>query len=67
MWWGLGSRQQPHDYDFMAADDKAQYVFVCPARKLVIVRNGIIEGLPQSQWSAIFYELARRFPAGAST
>lgn len=61
MWWGIGSQSHPDDYDFLAAGDKGQYIFVSPVKKLVIVRNGLTEGLPKDQWIQIFYEFVNRF------
>lgn len=61
MWWGLANQDRSNEYDFLAAGDKGQYIFVSPRKRLVIVRNGIKEGLPKDQWLAIFYEFANRF------
>ena len=61
MWWGLESQENPDDYEFLAAGDKGQYIFVAPKKKLVMVRNGIKEGVPKDQWVVIFHEFANRF------
>lgn len=61
MWWGLADRSRPGEYEFLAVGDKGQYIFVAPQKKLVMVRNGIKEGVPKDQWLVIFHEFAKRF------
>lgn len=59
MWWGID-----HDgdsYDFRAAGDKGQYIYISAEKDLVIVRNGIDYGIPSSEWIRLFYEFSRRF------
>ncbi len=55
MWWGF---LRPDGYDFCAAGDKGQYVYVSPAKRLVIVRNGTDYGVPSAVWWNIFYRFA---------
>ena len=59
MWWGT---QRPEgSYDFSAAGDKGQFIYISPARKLVIVRNGIDYGISFTKWVNLFYEFANQF------
>jgi CubicO group peptidase (beta-lactamase class C family) len=37
-WWGY--QKEDGAYDFIAAGHLGQYVYVCPAKKLILVRNG---------------------------
>ncbi len=55
MWWGF---LRPDGYDFSAAGDKGQYIYVSPAGQLVIVRNGTDYGIPPSEWWSLFYRFA---------
>ena len=59
MWWGT---QRPEgSYDFSAAGDKGQFIYISPAKKLVIVRNGIDYGISFTKWVNLFYEFANQF------
>lgn len=59
MWWGM---ERPDGaYDFMAAGDKGQFIYISPAKKLVIVRHGIDYGIPWAAWRALFYEFAGQY------
>jgi CubicO group peptidase (beta-lactamase class C family) len=55
-WWG--SKRLAGKSDFYGVGNKGQYVYVCPQKNLVIVRNGIDFGLPSRRWVGLFYELA---------
>lgn len=55
MWWGF---LRPDGYDFCAAGDKGQYIYVSPSKRLVIVRNGTDYGVPSAVWWNIFYGFA---------
>jgi CubicO group peptidase (beta-lactamase class C family) len=59
MWWGLARDEDA--YDFWAAGDKGQYIYVSPQKNLVIVRNGIDYGIPSQMWIRLFSEFARQF------
>jgi CubicO group peptidase (beta-lactamase class C family) len=59
MWWGFG--RPGGDYDFTAAGDKGQYIYVSPSKRLVIVRHGIDYGIPSSEWLKFFYEFASQY------
>lgn len=55
MWWGF---QRSGGYDFSAAGDRGQYIYVSPSSSLVIIRNGTDYGIPYSEWWRLFYEFA---------
>jgi CubicO group peptidase (beta-lactamase class C family) len=59
MWWGFA--RDDGNYDFAAEGDKGQYIYVSPAKRLVIVRNGIDYGIPSAQWLALFYNFASQY------
>lgn len=59
MWWGA---ERPEGaYDFAAKGDKGQYIYVSPAKRLVIVRNGIDYGAPAEEWDTLLFEFASRW------
>ncbi len=56
MWYGrLRDGQQP---DFFAEGDHGQIIYVSPAHRLIIVRNGTAYGIPGRQWINTFYKAA---------
>lgn len=58
-WW-MVSRSRG---DFMASGHLGQYVYVEPARSIVVVRFGrSLGGLSHRQWRALLVEVARRVP-----
>ena len=59
MWWG--SAEEPGSYDFMAAGDRGQFIFVSPRSALVIVRNGMDYGISFDSWFNLFYRFASEF------
>lgn len=59
MWWGFA--REDGAYDFVAAGDKGQYIYVAPQQRLVIVRNGIDYGLPFQPWLELFYNFASQY------
>ena len=59
MWWGIAIDQE--SYDFMAAGDKGQFIYISPRNSLVIVRNGIDYGIPFEDWFALFHRFAKEF------
>ena len=59
MWWGLA--RESGAYDFSAEGNKGQFIYVSPAKKLVIVRNGIEYGLPPEKWFQLFYDFATQY------
>lgn len=57
-WWGMkriGSMN-----DFFGIGNKGQYLYVCPNKKLIIVRHGIAYGIPAMRWARVFYEFANK-------
>jgi CubicO group peptidase (beta-lactamase class C family) len=59
MWWGIAI--EPGIYDFVAAGDRGQFIYVSPRKALVIVRNGIDYGIPFDDWFGLFYRFASEF------
>jgi len=59
MWWGIAI--EPGSYDFVAAGDRGQFIYVSPRQALVIVRNGIEYGIPFEAWFELFYRFASEF------
>jgi hypothetical protein len=57
MWWGVRCNPQ----DFFALGDHGQFVYVSPARQLIIVRNGEEYGLPGEfvPWAETFCRLGK--------
>lgn len=59
MWWG--TEVEPGIYDFAAAGDKGQFIYVSPRKSLVIIRNGINYGIPFETWFQLMYQFASEF------
>ena len=59
MWWGITRGEG--GYDFYAAGDHGQYIYVSPQKQLVIVRNGLNYGIPSEQWRKLFYDFASQY------
>ena len=59
MWWGTALKQG--GYDFMAAGDKGQFIYISPRNSLVIIRNGINYGIPFDNWFTLFYRFASEY------
>ena len=62
MWWG--ERCNPASHDFFAAGNFGQFVYVSPAKHLIIVRNGERYGLrgELADWGEIFCRFASDLP-----
>lgn len=65
MWWG--EKCNPESQDFLATGDLGQFVYVSPARDLIIVRNGEKFGVESSGeewvvWADIFCQFAKALP-----
>jgi CubicO group peptidase (beta-lactamase class C family) len=65
MWWG--EKCNPGSQDFLATGDLGQFVYVSPARDLIIVRNGEKFGVESSGeewvvWADIFCQFAKALP-----
>lgn len=56
MWWGFEREDGPPD--FAAVGDHGQFVYVSPATRLVIVRNGRTWGVGCDEWTDAFYRAA---------
>jgi CubicO group peptidase (beta-lactamase class C family) len=59
MWWGTAIDQR--SYDFVAAGDRGQYIYVSPRKALVIVRNGLDYGTSFDAWFNLFYRFTSEF------
>jgi CubicO group peptidase (beta-lactamase class C family) len=59
MWYGFIRSQA--QYDFAAAGDHGQFIYIAPHKNLIIVRNGETYGLPWSEWFKLFYQVATDF------
>jgi CubicO group peptidase (beta-lactamase class C family) len=55
-WWGY--RRENGGNDFLAAGNHGQFVFVSPARNVVIVRLGTRYGVPYPEWGRLFRAIA---------
>ena len=55
MWWGF---YRDSSYDYSAVGNFGQYIYVSPANRVVIVRNGIEYGISSYQWEQLFYQAA---------
>lgn len=62
LWWG--ERCDPDLHDFFAVGNHGQFIYVSPAKKLIIVRNGEEYGLKgeTEEWSGIFCQFAKAMP-----
>lgn len=55
-----GAARDDGTYDFWARGDRGQFIYVSPAHRLIIVRNGLDWGIPGHQWVQAFYDAATR-------
>lgn len=62
MWWG--ARCNPGSHDFFALGNHGQFIYVSPAKKLIVVRNGEEYGLSgeSEEWIGIFCQFAKAMP-----
>jgi CubicO group peptidase (beta-lactamase class C family) len=63
-WWGKFRGSSTNDNDFFGLGNKGQYLYVCPQKKLVIIRLGFEYGLPSPgaySWPDLFYQFATNF------
>lgn len=62
MWWG--KHCEPHSHDFFAWGNLGQFIYVSPAKKLIIVRNGEEYGLAGEgeDWADLFCQVAKALP-----
>ena len=59
MWWGMV--REDGSYDFTAAGDKGQFIYVSPENNMVIVRNGVKYGIDSHEWLKLFYEFVDQY------
>ena len=64
MWWGI--KRDEKNYDFYAAGNHGQYIYISPEKDLIIVRNGTsygrgMESKNMSWWPIIFYKFTNQF------
>jgi CubicO group peptidase (beta-lactamase class C family) len=61
MWWG--ERCNPESQDFFAQGNFGQYIYISPAKDMIIVRNGEEYGLPGDRdWPEVLCRFARSMP-----
>lgn len=53
-----GAARDDGTYDFAARGDHGQFIYVSPAHRLIIVRNGLEWGIPGTEWFWGFYNVA---------
>ncbi len=60
LWWGKFREGQENANDFFGMGNKGEYVYICPQKKLIIIRLGFEYGFtPGSMsWPDMFYEFA---------
>ncbi len=61
MWWGM--QREGGAYDFYARGNYGQFIYVSPAKGLIIVRNGEDFGIPGDEWVQAFYKFASEWEA----
>ena len=62
-WWG--KMRSENQNDFFAMGNKGEYIYICPKKKLVIIRLGFEYGMftPSFQsWPELFYQFASNLP-----
>ena len=57
LWWGLS---QGSEYAFIASGLGGQFIYVQPARHIVIVRTGTEPGINMLEWPSVFRSIANR-------
>lgn len=63
LWWGKFRDGQENANDFFGMGNKGEYVYICPEKKLTIIRLGFEYGFTPASlsWPAMFYEFATNF------
>ncbi|WP_273273268.1 serine hydrolase [Maribacter polysiphoniae] len=63
LWWGKFRDGQENANDFFAMGNKGEYVYICPQKKLTIIRLGFEYGFTPGafSWPNMFYEFATDF------
>jgi len=59
-WWGKFRNNQKSGNDFFGLGNKGEYVYVCPQKKLIIIRLGFEYGFTPGafSWPEMFYQFA---------
>lgn len=65
MWWG--ERCNPDSKDFLATGDHGQFIYISPAKNLIIIRNGDNYGIESTGeewfvWADAFCQFAKSLP-----
>lgn len=55
-WWGY--KRPEGKSDFYAVGNKGQYIYVCPQKRVIIIRDGFGFGVSSARWALLFYQLA---------
>ena len=65
-WWGKFRDNQDYANDFFGLGNKGEYVYVCPQKKLTIIRLGFEYGFTPGPftWPEMFYQFATDFKTG---
>ena len=63
LWWGKFRDGQENANDFFGMGNKGEYVYICPQKKLTIIRLGFEYGFTPGamSWPDMFYEFATYF------
>ena len=63
LWWGKFREGQENANDFFGMGNKGEYVYICPQKKLTIIRLGFEYGFTPGamSWPDMFYEFATDF------
>jgi len=63
LWWGKFRDGQGNANDFFGMGNKGEYVYICPQKKLTIIRLGFEYGFTPGamSWPQMFYEFATDF------
>jgi len=62
-WWGKFRDNQENANDFFGLGNKGEYMYVCPQKKLIIIRLGFEYGFTPGafSWTEMFYQFATDF------
>ncbi|MCB0474716.1 MAG: serine hydrolase, partial [Flavobacteriaceae bacterium] len=62
-WWGKFRDGQVNGNDFFGMGNKGEYVYICPQKKLILIRLGFEYGFTPGSlsWPEMFYEFATNY------
>jgi CubicO group peptidase (beta-lactamase class C family) len=62
-WWGKFRNNQENANDFFGLGNKGEYLYICPQKKLIIIRLGFEYGFTPGpfSWPEMFYQFATSF------